>query len=165
MSTVANKTPERGVLCYIQNMKKVFTISQIQEVAREILEEVKKPRRFTGAAIAALSGDLGAGKTTLTQAIARELGIKEQVISPTFIIMKFYDIDIYPWQKLVHIDAYRLKSKDELLRLGFAEIAKNPKNLIILEWPEQVDGLAGSDAVFVFLRHGRDTEERQLEIR
>ena len=95
-----------------------------------------KPRRFTGAAIAALSGDLGAGKTTLTQAIARELGIKEQVISPTFIIMKFYDIDIHPWQKLVHIDAYRLKSKDELLRLDLQKLPKpqKKKNLIILEW-------------------------------
>ncbi len=70
-------------------MKKVFRKNEIADVAKEILSEIKQGESAT---VVALSGDLGAGKTTLTQAIARELGVTEKVISPTFIIMRKHEL-------------------------------------------------------------------------
>ena len=113
--------------------KTVFTKEKIDTVAREILGLVSFGQ--DRAAIVALSGDLGAGKTTLAQAIARELGVKESVISPTFVIMKSYPIVRGPYKQLIHIDAYRLNSETELEKLGWAELAGDPKNLILIEWP------------------------------
>ena len=73
-----------------------------------------------------LTGALGAGKTTLTQAIARELGITERLVSPTFVIMKLYQIKDSRFKHLIHIDAYRLNSCDELLKLGWNDIIADP---------------------------------------
>ncbi|OGJ56588.1 tRNA (adenosine(37)-N6)-threonylcarbamoyltransferase complex ATPase subunit type 1 TsaE [Candidatus Peribacteria bacterium RIFCSPHIGHO2_01_FULL_51_9] len=93
----------------------------------------------TGAAtMITLSGELGAGKTTFTQAAARALGVEETVNSPTFVIEKIYALEGQKWQRLVHIDAYRLKSPDELKHLGWDEIIADPSSLVIIEWPEHV---------------------------
>jgi tRNA threonylcarbamoyladenosine biosynthesis protein TsaE len=88
--------------------------------------------------VVALSGNLGAGKTTLTQHIARELGIEEQITSPTFVLMKQYPLAGSVFKQLVHIDAYRLESPDELNPLRVDELFANPANLILVEWPERV---------------------------
>ncbi len=102
------------------------------------------------ATVVALSGDLGAGKTTFTQALARHFGIAEQVSSPTFVIEKIYSIEGGPpaggFTRLVHIDAYRLKGSHELEALGWAELVHNPENLVLIEWPERVAELIPSSA-------------------
>lgn len=96
-----------------------------------------------GATIIGLSGNLGAGKTAFTKCVAKELGIDEDVTSPTFVIMKIYSIGLsksFPWKKLIHIDAYRLERGEELTVLGFEQLAKDADNLILIEWPENVKG-------------------------
>ena len=103
------------------------------------------------ASVVALSGDLGAGKTTLTQGIASALGVSESVVSPTFVIEKSYDLINQRWQKLIHIDAYRLINEHELEVLGWHDILADGTNLIIIEWPEMVAGLIPSHAVRVEL--------------
>ncbi|MFA6458885.1 MAG: tRNA (adenosine(37)-N6)-threonylcarbamoyltransferase complex ATPase subunit type 1 TsaE [Candidatus Paceibacterota bacterium] len=92
------------------------------------------------AVIVGLSGHLGTGKTAFVKIIARELGIKEDITSPTFVIMKLYAINSkdVPWKRLVHIDAYRLEHKEELEALRFEDIVTDKNNLILVEWPEQV---------------------------
>ena len=86
-----------------------------------------------------LSGELGAGKTTLSQMIGKELGVTETMVSPTFVLEKIYDlIDAQGFHKLVHIDAYRLKGKEELSALGWSRLLEEPGNIILLEWPEMV---------------------------
>lgn len=92
------------------------------------------------AVIVGLYGNLGAGKTALTQAFARELGIKGDITSPTFVIEKIYETDSEksPFKRLVHIDAYRLNSGKELQVLDFEKLVENPNNLIVIEWPENV---------------------------
>jgi tRNA threonylcarbamoyladenosine biosynthesis protein TsaE len=94
--------------------------------------------KIQNATIIGLSGPLGAGKTTFAQGVARALGVKDVVNSPTFVIMKKYTLTDHPWDSLIHIDAYRLDGGEELERLGWQEIATNPKNLIIIEWIEKV---------------------------
>jgi tRNA threonylcarbamoyladenosine biosynthesis protein TsaE len=94
------------------------------------------------ATVVGLSGHLGAGKTAFTQAVAKKLGVKEFVTSPTFVIMKIYDIDDSRFHRLVHIDAYRLENGDQLNVLDFEKIVSDPHNLVMIEWPENVkDGL------------------------
>lgn len=94
-----------------------------------------------GATLITLSGELGAGKTAFTKAVARALGVEEVVSSPTFVLEKIYLLpDIQPFRRLIHIDAYRLENGNGLDVLGFDEIMKDTSNLILLEWPEKVAG-------------------------
>lgn len=90
------------------------------------------------ARVVGLSGDLGSGKTTFVQGVARALGIPDQITSPTFVIMKSYELPASSFKKMIHIDAYRLESARELEDLRFNELAHDPSNLIFIEWPERV---------------------------
>jgi len=109
---------------------------ETREIAKEFL--TKLASRKDGATVVGLFGDLGAGKTAFTQAIAKELGIKRKVNSPTFVIMKKYDLKHKDFKNLFHLDAYRLKNEKELLSLGWEEMISNPKNLVFIEWPENI---------------------------
>ncbi|HVX90095.1 MAG TPA: tRNA (adenosine(37)-N6)-threonylcarbamoyltransferase complex ATPase subunit type 1 TsaE [Candidatus Paceibacterota bacterium] len=90
------------------------------------------------ATLVTLSGELGAGKTAFTKAVARALGVTDELTSPTFVIQKNYPLHDQAFKTLVHIDAYRLKSGQELNPLHFDETLKQADNLIMLEWPEMV---------------------------
>ncbi len=115
------------------------------------------------ATVIALSGNLGAGKTTFTQAVAAHFGIQEQVASPTFVIEKIYPIrdasrshGASPiadaaFARLIHIDAYRLKSAQELEALGWQELLEDADNLILIEWPERVAELIPESAHRIML--------------
>lgn len=100
-----------------------------------------------GATIVALSGDLGAGKTCFTQGAAAALGVAEQVASPTFVIEKIYPLAGQEWKRLIHIDAYRLKSAQELSVVHWDELLTDSGNLILIEWPEQVPGAIPTGAI------------------
>jgi tRNA threonylcarbamoyladenosine biosynthesis protein TsaE len=117
------------------------------------------------ATILQLSGDLGSGKTTLTQCLGRNLGVSESITSPTFVIQKEYTIDNHAWiKKLIHIDAYRLEKKEDLEYLGWAENIKNPENLIVIEWPEMVSGISMPEVISIDLEINND-HTRTLIIR
>jgi tRNA threonylcarbamoyladenosine biosynthesis protein TsaE len=109
-----------------------------------------------------LSGDLGAGKTTFAQEVARTLGVEETVTSPTFVIEKVYQLQGQKWQRLIHIDAYRLKSAHELDVLGWKKLFAEPGNLILLEWPERVAELIPEDAIKI--RFDIKNDERIITI-
>lgn len=111
------------------------------------------------AAVVALSGDLGAGKTTFVKGVARALGILEHVTSPTFVIMKIYEVQGRQFKRLVHMDAYRLKGKQHLKVLGWEDLLKDPGNLIMIEWPEKIADAIPAGAVSIAFRYsgtGRD---------
>lgn len=118
---------------------KIFSksLDDTEKIAREFVEK-EFVKNSKGAIIVGLYGDLGSGKTVFTQVVAKRLGVKETVTSPTFVIEKIYKLKGGNFDHLIHIDAYRLKSGDELLHLGWEEITKNPKNIIFIEWPEMV---------------------------
>ncbi|MDB5264957.1 MAG: hypothetical protein JWN64_528 [Parcubacteria group bacterium] len=96
-----------------------------------------------GATLITLSGELGAGKTTFTQAVALALGVTDSVTSPTFVLEKIYELpEGSSFKRLIHIDAYRLSKGSDLTPLGFETRMNDSANLVILEWPERVaDGL------------------------
>lgn len=112
------------------------SISQTETFARDFLEHLKP--NTVGATVIGLYGDLGAGKTAFTKCVAKILGVAEEITSPTFVIQKTYKLNGQKFETLVHIDAYRLEKGEELARLGWAELLKDPKNLILIEWPEKV---------------------------
>lgn len=146
-------------------MKTRFKKNKINEIAKIILDKSLKIKT-NEAVVLALSGELGAGKTTLTQEFAKHLGIKESIVSPTFVIMKIYNINNNSdyhlnFKKLIHIDAYRLDSSNELLKIGWREIIKSKDNLIIIEWPERVSDIIPSGIVNVKLNH-IDEETREI---
>lgn len=120
-------------------------------LTRKILENKKEKR---GATVLCLAGDLGAGKTTFTQAAARFLRIKNKIISPTFVIFKKYKIRTEKFDFFYHVDAYRLENGKELLKLGWKEIIKNNRNLIFIEWPENVRSAIPKDVDWVHIKHG-----------
>jgi tRNA threonylcarbamoyladenosine biosynthesis protein TsaE len=130
-------------------MKRIYTASEAPVVARDILSLL--PVYPDKATIIALSGPLGAGKTSLTQAIALELGVVERVVSPTFVVAKWYTPGTGPFTSLVHMDAYRIESEDELGPLGFLSTIQNPETLVIIEWPEKLPMLLAEHAPMVFL--------------
>lgn len=107
----------------------------------ETFEYAKKfAKNLIGGEIIGLKGDLGAGKTVFTKGIAASLGVKENVNSPTFVIMKIYELKNKTGgiKKLIHIDAYRLKKNEEIKNLGIEDFI-NKDNLIIIEWPENIN--------------------------
>ncbi len=110
--------------------------------------------------IIALEGPLGAGKTTLAKAIAKELGIKDIVVSPTFILHREYP-------GLDHIDAWRVEDFSEIKRLGLAKMLAN-KHLVIIEWAdkfaEEIKRLRNENTkiVWVKLEYGEKENERRI---
>ncbi len=90
------------------------------------------------ALVVGLYGNLGAGKTSFSQAVAKALGVKDVVNSPTFVIEKIYETLHPHFIRLVHIDAYRLENAGELQILDFEQLVANKNNLILIEWPEKV---------------------------
>ena len=119
------------------------------------------PREST-ATVVALSGELGSGKTVFVKGVAKALGITEHVTSPTFVIMKKYDLHEQKYDRLIHIDAYRLKGEHHLKVLGWEELLNNPKNLIFMEWPEQAGNAIPKSALAIHFRYSGDNE-REIE--
>ncbi len=115
------------------------------------------------ATVVGLYGDLGAGKTTFTQGLAKACGITESVVSPTFVIEKIYELTDKQFTHLIHIDAYRLEKSSELLHLGWKEIISDKNNLILVEWPERVADIM-PEHIRINLNALDDETSREIEI-
>lgn len=127
------------------------TLTELEaEAARFVGTLAPSPQ---GATLVTLSGELGAGKTAFTQAVARSLGVVETVTSPTFVLEKIYLLpEGERFKRLVHIDAYRLEKGTDLAPLGFDELMRDSGNLMLLEWPEKVsDALPAPTASISFI--------------
>lgn len=96
--------------------------------------------------ILCLYGNLGSGKTTFTQGFAKGLGITSRLLSPTFIIVRRYDIPLSE-KKLYHIDLYRLNSVDQMEELGLEEIFTDSASVVVIEWAERLGELLPKDRV------------------
>lgn len=146
------------------------SVEETNKVALDFLNSLGRPQS-NEALVVGLFGDLGSGKTTFSQALAKHLGVAETVTSPTFVIEKIYLLkddrnhleNLKAFEKLIHIDAYRLDSGQELLALDFEEIQKDPKNLILLEWPERVADILPVDMIKINFKFISENK-REIEI-
>lgn len=136
------------------------SLKETQALAGLCLKEFKNSDQPL---ILALSGNLGAGKTTFTQGLAKALGIKDRVVSPTFVVMKSFlipeRIKKFHFVKATrdkrffwHIDCWRLDQPD-FEYLGLKEILENRENIVCLEWAERVKKLLPRNAVWLRFEH------------
>jgi len=119
---------------------KFFSSSPLEtkRIAKKISQEILKEKK--GPLFLILKGPLGAGKTLFVKALAKNLGIKERISSPSFIIFKRFKIKNKKsfFKYLFHFDLYRIKNFSEIKNLNLKEIFNDPQNLIILEWGEKI---------------------------
>ena len=94
--------------------------------------------------IICLTGDLGAGKTTLTQSIMKGLGIEEYITSPTYTIVNEYH---HP-KKVFHFDVYRINDVDEMFEIGFDDYL-NQDAIMIIEWADIIEEIIPKDAIWI----------------
>jgi len=139
-------------------------ITDTQKFASEVMAKLENEyRERNQVLLICLFGNLGAGKTAWVSACAEYLGVKEHVTSPTFVILKNYDLNNRIFKRLIHIDAYRLERTEELLNLGWKEIIADKGNIIFLEWPERVSEILPKDSVKIYLNHLGENE-REIKI-
>mgnify|MGYP001615812704 CR=1 FL=1 len=140
----------------------------------------KLANKLNSGDILLLSGDLGAGKTSLVKGIARGLGIENEITSPTFTLMNIYKINnsaafqrtlrgvISPNQKIknfVHIDTYRLKNEKELMEIGVADYLGQPNTICAIEWPEKITSLLKKKkTISISLEHTQNPQQRKVYI-
>ncbi len=139
------------------------SLEETRDIANAFLEKISMNFYEDEAMVVGLYGDLGSGKTTFTKAVAKLLGIQEDITSPTFVIEKIYEIEHENFKRLIHIDAYRLEKSKELLALEWEHIVKDPHNLILIEWPEKVESVLPENHIKVFFKFVSETE-REIEI-
>lgn len=130
--------------------------TQTQKIASSLAAKFKS-------GVVALIGDLGAGKTTFTQGFAKALGIKEKIISPTFILIRQHPIPKLK-KVLYHIDLYRLEDHIDIKSLGIEEIINNHENLVLIEWAEKIKERLPKDTVFISIKTtGENSREIYVE--
>ncbi len=126
----------------MEKIKNTFTVSSAEEMRYRGEVFAKK---LKGGDIVALYGDLGSGKTTFVQGMAKGFGIKRRIISPTFIIVRTYRLHRISKRKralyFYHSDLYRVKSLDDIRGLGIQEIIGDLRNIVAIEWAEKMGNL------------------------
>ncbi len=153
---------------------------QTKKLAAKLAKEILKSEPHQKhARVIGLVGDLGAGKTTFTQGFAKALGIKNRMVSPTFLIFRIYPLHSTlrlrshserseesrrqkSYKNFYHMDAYRIKKTAELKTLHFDKILKNPKNIIVIEWADQIKKILPKDTIWIRFEHGQHHQERHL---
>lgn len=139
---------------------KKFTLEELPKLVIEVLAKLAE-QGAEKATVLALRGDLGAGKTTFMQSLAKELRVNEDVTSPTFVIMKGYELLDQTYENLVHIDAYRIEELDEMRPLGFSQLLAEPKTLVCIEWAENISDLLPADTLHMTIEI--NGEERSVK--
>jgi len=132
-------------------MKKIITNSakQTQKLGEKIAQELSDTVGGKTAIVLGLQGNLGGGKTTFLQGFAKGLGIKEKILSPTFVILKRFQVPGFRFQDFYHIDCYRLKNEKDILELGFNDIIKDSRNIVAVEWSEKIKKVLPKSTIFI----------------
>lgn len=156
-----------------------FSLEDLSQIARDIIQKEQDKKSPDHATLITLSGDLGAGKTTLVQEIAKQLGVEQALQSPTFVIYKVYPLrrpaaerlpleggeaPLLPWKTLVHGDMYRLQSPEEMQLLGWEALLADPENIICIEWPEKIEDIIPKWASQITLKHGEGIDKRGIDM-
>ena len=107
--------------------------------------------------VLALIGDLGTGKTALTGYIAQGLGISDNIVSPTFTIVREYTDGRLP---LYHFDVYRLADSEEMFDIGAEEYFYEKGGVCVIEWADIVEDILPADTKYIYIEYGASEGER-----
>lgn len=111
--------------------------------------------------VVCLYGDLGAGKTTFVKGLARGLGIRGRIISPTFILIRTYKLNN---GNFYHVDLYRIEDEKDLEGLGLKEMIDNSKNIVVIEWAEKMGKLLPINRIEIYFE-SLDEDKRRITIK
>ena len=113
--------------------RRIRTLGEMEVLARQLLPLLRK------AEVVSLEGPLGAGKTHFVKAVARVVGLTEEVTSPTFTLLQTYPVILASGEacELYHYDLYRIEHVSQLVELGFEDALRA---ITIIEWPERLEG-------------------------
>lgn len=168
---------------------KIYQSSSSQEtkkLAEKIAEKAAKRQatrdKRQGALVFTLKGELGSGKTTFIQGFLRGLGVKRRSASPTFIIFRKFQIPRLrrparrqgrgfggqansEFQFVYHVDAYRIRKPRELLLLGLKDILADRRNVVLIEWADNIKKILPKSARWVKFSHGNKENKRKIEFK
>ncbi len=144
-------------------MKKEFISSsstQTKKLGGSLAREILKKRFKKTAFVIGLEGELGGGKTTFLQGFAKGLGIKQKILSPTFVIMKKFSMKRnrvpfarkgtrFLFQNFYHLDCYKIQKPKELLALGFKEIISDSQNIVAIEWADKIKKIMPENTLWI----------------
>jgi tRNA threonylcarbamoyladenosine biosynthesis protein TsaE len=130
----------------------VKTEKETKDIAKAFAKNVKP------GAVVALIGDLGVGKTVFAKAFAKELGVQEEVISPTFNIIKTYQVKDNKKNNRIfcHVDAYRLSSYQDLLEIGIEEYLNDDNTTVLIEWADKVEEILPKNTNIIRIEYKED---------
>ncbi len=140
-------------------LKKV-KLSDLPYIAESLVSSLHstKSKRST---IVHLVGDLGSGKTTFVKHVAISLKLRDHIQSPTFTLMREYELASERYDKLIHIDAYRFENRGESEVLNIDSYIKS-KNLIFIEWPGKMI-MTKADIIISIVRNEDDTRDIDVD--
>ena len=111
-----------------------------------------------------LAGNLGAGKTVFVKALAQKLGIKETITSPTFVLLKVYNLDFNNIKTFVHVDCYRLDEAENLADIGLQDYLEDSTALVIIEWADKLHNLPTNNLIKITIEsQGGDKRKITIE--
>lgn len=137
-------------------MKKsyAYSLNEIAQIAQQILTDAQGRKIWT------FVGDLGAGKTTLIKELAHQLGVEDDVTSPTYTIVNEY---VYLDGSIFHIDAYRLKDEAEAYDIGIEDILDSG-DYVWIEWPQIIENFLPEEVVNIHINIAEQGRKLELEV-
>jgi tRNA threonylcarbamoyladenosine biosynthesis protein TsaE len=144
-------------------MQKIITTNSFEET-QKLGEEFAQTLK--GGEVLALYGDLGSGKTTFMQGLAKGLGVSRNINSPTFIIMRTYEISSKDSElkNLYHVDLYRIESEKDVEGLGLRELLNDPQNIVAIEWPDKVKNILPENCISIYFKYV-DEDKREINFK
>lgn len=140
--------------------------AQTRKIAKLFAQELLETTGKKGAFVVIFKGDLGAGKTTFIQGLMRKLGVRRKIVSPTFTLLRSYRLNREGnFSTIHHFDCYRMNGEREINDLGFKEMIKDPRNIILIEWPERISKAIPRGKITVAMEYGDTLNERTIEIK
>lgn len=146
-------------------MRSIITenAKETQKVAADLAKKLLK-KKLNETLVIALEGELGAGKTTFIKGFSKALEVREKILSPTFVLIHKHKLsikyEVLGKKYLYHIDAYRLNSEKDLLKIGVKEIFANPENIILIEWADRVKKIIPKTAIWINFDHLDKNKEK-----
>ena len=137
---------------------------ETRRFAKAILSRLLKQKNRP--LVMALSGELGSGKTTFIQGLARSLGLREKIQSPTFVLAKWYRLPkrSKSFRHFIHIDCYRLEKASEVKHFHFPVLLKDPDAIVVIEWADRIRKFIPRGATWIRFRHGTRPQERSIHL-